>query len=199
MWEAPPFTWQPSAGALSVGQWAGSNAVEAIRSGNNLAGLGWSMLGAANSVLTPGGDQLSTVNAKAWNGQEVSNKELTTAGGLALTHVALTAAPQFGLSGGTNSVFWSGYSKGAQGAAQELGTTIEKTPVGIILDKALNSDFANMFIPGAVKNEVWKTASGMFAANADGTALAVIRNAGQVWTNIESKILISRGVSILLM
>lgn len=102
-----------------------------------------------------------------------------------------------GHSGGSNSVLWSGYNKGAQGAAQQLGTTIEKTPLGAALDKIMNSNTVNRFIPGGVKNEVWKTASGMFAANAKGNALAVVRSSGQVWTNIESKIIVSRGVTIL--
>ena len=183
----------------SVGQLLDRKGTEAAIRGSHLAQAGYAALSAAYSVLTPGGDRLSVANAKAWNGEAVSNKELAISGGLALGQVVLTAAPQLGLSGGSNSVFWSGYSKGAQGAAQELGTTIEKTPVGSFLDKALNSSFANKFIPGPVKDQIWETASRMFAANAQGTALSVVRSAGKVWTNVESPILISRGIPILQM
>lgn len=78
----------------SVGQLIDRKGTEAALNGSTFAQAGWAALSAAYTSLTPGGDRLSAANAKAWNGEDVSNKELATAGGLALTQVALTAAPQ---------------------------------------------------------------------------------------------------------
>ncbi len=99
-----------------------------------------------------------------------------------------------GLNRGANSVFWSGYSQGARGIAEGLGgTTLESTPIGSALDFASNS----LGIPGL--GPVWKAASATFAANASGTATAVILSdsATSVWATIEEPVLSARGIPIL--
>jgi hypothetical protein len=98
-----------------------------------------------------------------------------------------------GLNGGSSSVFWSGYSQGARGIAEGLGTTLESTPIGATLDFASNT----LGIPGLTP--VWNLASATFAANASGTATAVIlsESATSVWATIEAPILEARGIPIL--
>jgi len=99
-----------------------------------------------------------------------------------------------GLNGGSNSVFWSGYSQGARGVAEGLGgTTLESTPIGAALDYASNS----LGIPGL--GPVWSAASATFAANASGTASAVIFAEGSTWASVEALILAFRGIPIDLM
>jgi len=97
-----------------------------------------------------------------------------------------------GLNGGSNSVFWSGYSQGAQKAAMELGTTIEKTPIGKTMD------FVHNQVGLKIPDSMWKAASATFAANAKGTATAVVRsnNPASVWASIEQPILNFRQVPI---
>ena len=98
-----------------------------------------------------------------------------------------------GLNGGTNSVFWSGYSRGARGLAEGLGgTTLESTPIGATLDFAAN--YLN--IPGL--GPIFKLASATFAANASGTATAVILAEGITWTTVEAPILAARGIPVLI-
>ncbi len=91
-----------------------------------------------------------------------------------------------GLNGGAKSVFWAGYNQGAREAARQLGTTIDKTPIGFVLDRL-----------GVQNRTVWVAASATFAANAKGTAKAVIRSLTpkSIW-HIEKKILNSRGIPI---
>ena len=93
-------------------------------------------------------------------------------------------------SGGANSVFWSGYDLGAKGAASRYGTILETTLGGRALDWLANS--AGFPLPKAV----WDWASATYARNATGTAQAVIRNDGRVWTTIEKPILQSRNIPI---
>lgn len=97
-----------------------------------------------------------------------------------------------GLNGGANSVFWSGYSQGARGIAEGLGTTLEGTPIGGAMDWLSNT--AGLNLPGWA----WKAASATFAANADGTATAVIlsSNPASVWATVEAPILAARGIGI---
>lgn len=78
----------------SVGQLIDRKGTEAALNGNHFAQAGWALLSGAYETLTPGGDRLSSVNAKAWNGEEVSGKELAVAGGSAIAQVTFTAAPQ---------------------------------------------------------------------------------------------------------
>jgi hypothetical protein len=97
-----------------------------------------------------------------------------------------------GLNGGSNSVFWSGYSRGARGLAEGIGgTTLESTPIGATLDFASNT----LRIPGLTP--IWDLASATFAANASGTAAAVILSEGATWTGIEAPILAARGIQVL--
>lgn len=99
-----------------------------------------------------------------------------------------------GLNGGSNSVFWSGYSQGARGIAEGLGgTTLESTPIGAALDYASNT----LGIPGLTP--VWNLASATFAANASGTATAVVlsESTTSVWATIEAPILSARGIPVI--
>jgi hypothetical protein len=93
-------------------------------------------------------------------------------------------------SGGSNSVFWSGYSMGALDVAKSLGTTLESTMGGRVLS------WVNYTVGIKLPDRVWNWASATFAKQADGTAQAVIRVEGRVWTTIEKPILQQRGVPI---
>ena len=93
-------------------------------------------------------------------------------------------------SGGANSVFWSGYSLGAKEAAATYGTILETTVGGRALDWLANT--AGFPLPKAA----WDWASATYARNATGTAQAVIRADGRVWTTIEKPILQSRNIPI---
>jgi hypothetical protein len=99
-----------------------------------------------------------------------------------------------GLNGGVNSVFWSGYKQGARGIAENLGgRTLESTQIGKVLNFAAN----RLNIPGL--DPVWKLASATFAANASGTATAVILSDSvtSIWVTIELRILTARGIPII--
>ena len=89
-----------------------------------------------------------------------------------------------GLNGGARSVFWAG--RGASSVAATMGTTIAKTPIGAVLNGL-----------GIQNRLAWTIASATFAANAKGTATAVIRYAApnSIWP-IERAILSARGVPI---
>jgi uncharacterized protein RhaS with RHS repeats len=89
-----------------------------------------------------------------------------------------------GLNGGDNSVFWAG--RGASTVADTLGTTITKTPIGALLNGL-----------GVENRLVWGAASATFAANASGTAQAVIRyvDPDTLWL-IEQAILNWRSIPI---
>jgi RHS repeat-associated protein len=93
-------------------------------------------------------------------------------------------------SGGANSVFWSGYTAGALETASSLGTTLETTIGGRFLS------WVNYQVGIKVPDSVWNWASSTFANQASGTAQAVIRAEGRVWTTIEKPILQQRGVPI---
>jgi RHS repeat-associated protein len=90
-----------------------------------------------------------------------------------------------GLNGGANSAFWAG--RGASQTAATMGTTIGQTPIGAILGGL-----------GVENRIVWTVASATFAANASGTATAVIRYVGpnSIWM-IERAILNLRNVPII--
>ena len=96
---------------------------------------------------------------------------------------AATTAWVGGLYGGANSVFWSGFDYGAKEAAASLGTTIEKTLIGRLLDRG------GKRVPAII----WKLASRTFANNAKGAVKAVIRANGNIWSNIEKPILLRNG------
>ena len=93
-------------------------------------------------------------------------------------------------SGGANSVFWSGYSMGALESATSLGATLEATIGGRFLS------WVNYKVGIKVPDSVWNWASSTFTNQASGTAQAVIRAEGRVWTTIEKPILQQRGVPI---
>jgi RHS repeat-associated protein len=94
-----------------------------------------------------------------------------------------------GLSGGANSAFWSG--PGAKGEAALRGTTLEKTPIGGILDIARQQ----LGIP--IHDWVWKLASATFAGNASGEVQAVVRQTGRIWSTVELEILRWRGITLI--
>lgn len=100
------------------------------------------------------------------------------------------AGLKLSFSGGANSVFWSGYSLGARTTAETLGTTLELTWGGRVLDFAAHR--LGIPIPGSV----WNWASSTFANNASGTATAVIRAEGRTWTAIEKPILQRNSIPI---
>jgi RHS repeat-associated protein len=96
-----------------------------------------------------------------------------------------------GLNGGSNTVAWSGWTEGAQAEAMELGTTLETTEIGSMMNFVEHT--LGIPLPGVV----WQTASAIYALNASGTVQAVIRNAGEVWTKIEKPILEWRNIPII--
>jgi RHS repeat-associated protein len=98
-----------------------------------------------------------------------------------------------GLNGGSTSVFWSGHSVGARSSAEGLGTTLGQTPIGGMLE------FVQYDVGISLPKALWKAASATFAANASGTATAVIlsNEAGNLWATFEAPILSARGISIL--
>jgi RHS repeat-associated protein len=96
-----------------------------------------------------------------------------------------------GLNGGSKSVFWSGYFFDAKTTAEALGTTLTQTPIGAALEYLQYT----RGIP--IPDFVWKLASATFAANVKGSAVAVIRYGGEVWTTIESQILEFRNIPII--
>lgn len=81
-----------------------------------------------------------------------------------------------------SSVFWAG--RGASAEAATMGTTIAKTPIGAILNGL-----------GVENRLVWGAAAATFAANASGTATAVIRYVApeSLWL-VERAILNWRGI-----
>ena len=100
------------------------------------------------------------------------------------------AGLKLAFSGGSRSVFWSGYSSGALDAASGLGRTLESTVGGRFLS------WLNHSVGIKVPDSVWNWASSTFANQASGTAQAVIRTEGRVWTTIEKPILQQRGIPI---
>ncbi|MDZ7858414.1 RHS repeat-associated core domain-containing protein [Sphaerotilus sp.] len=87
-----------------------------------------------------------------------------------------------GLSGGTNSVFWSG--AGNLQRAASLGRSLESTPIGSLMNGRIQAKWA------------WDAASAIYAGNARGTAIKVGTQAGRTWTNVELPILTQRGIPI---
>jgi RHS repeat-associated protein len=184
-------------GAQSVGQLLESKGQDAADRGDSMAQIGWCFLKASYEVLTPGGDRLSQVNARAQNGEIVPAKDLAVAGGIAIAQVALTAAPQLGVRGGANSTFWSG-SRAAKEAAAAAGTSLERTTIGRALDYIHNAD-SGLFKHIKVPKPVWDFASSMFASNATGTAKAFLTETVRptsTWMTIEKKILEMRSITI---
>jgi len=104
---------------------------------------------------------------------------------------ALKAGPALikaGLNGGENSVFWSGYNYGAQAEAQALGNTIESTPIG----SAMNWVQSQVPLP----RSAWDWASDIFAKNAKGPVIAVLRGpvgSDSTWTRVEMPIIARNG------
>jgi hypothetical protein len=94
-------------------------------------------------------------------------------------------------SGGSRSVFWSGYKLGAMDDAKALGITLEKTLGGRLMSWLEHDAKVWTF-----SHRTWEWASATFARNAHGAATAVIRAPGRTWTTIESRILQERGIAI---
>lgn len=120
---------------------------------------------------------------------------VTYPSGLAVRRVYSTdtATRGPGLSGGSRSVFWSGW--GAKSEAANFGTTLEKTPIGRFLDLAQGRGWLG---DGAVSRWTWHEASATFAGNATGQAQTVIRfhNPSSVFYKVELPILQRNGVAI---
>ncbi len=95
-----------------------------------------------------------------------------------------------GLNGGGNSVIWQGYRQGAKAEAQPLGLTLDKTPIGRVLE-FVGDNF--MQIP----QPMWKIASATYAGNASGVVQSVIRGAGEIATKIELPILRWRNIPVI--
>jgi hypothetical protein len=91
-----------------------------------------------------------------------------------------------GLNGGAKSAFWSG-GKLAKAQAALQGTSLERTPIGGLLDIAKTNG-----IP--IPESVWRLASATFAGNASGEVEAVILNSGKIWSTVEAPILRWRGL-----
>ncbi|MGH8237216.1 MAG: RHS repeat-associated core domain-containing protein, partial [Steroidobacteraceae bacterium] len=91
-----------------------------------------------------------------------------------------------GLNGGANSMFWSGSGNAARAA--QLGTSLERTPIGWTLDKI------NKVVP--IPMPVWKAAAATFAMNARGVAVKVGTVMGRVWSTVEAPILNWRNIPI---
>ena len=89
-----------------------------------------------------------------------------------------------GLNGGAKTVFWSG--TGNLGRAGKLGTSLERTPIGALMNK----------IGEPVPYFMWKAASATFAANAKGTAIKVGAKQGNIWSKIEKPILEFRNIPV---
>lgn len=89
-----------------------------------------------------------------------------------------------GLYGGAKSVFWSG--KGSMARAMKLGTNLEKTPIGAIMNR----------FGDKIPYHIWKAASATFAGNVKGTAIKVGVRQGNIWRTIEKPILNWRNISI---
>ena len=93
-----------------------------------------------------------------------------------------------GLNGGANSVIWQGYNQGAKAEAQALGMTLDKTPIGAVLDSLENI----VHLP----QPIWGIASATYVGNASGTVQSVIRGVGEIATKIELPILNWRNVPV---
>ena len=75
------------------------------------------------------------------------------------------------LNGGASTVVWSG--AGTKAVADNLGTTISKTPLGSLLDK---SDPVFRSLSSGWTESTWNWASAYFAGNAKGVVQAVLNN-----------------------
>ena len=89
-----------------------------------------------------------------------------------------------GLNGGAKTVFWSG--AGNLERAGRLGTSLERTPIGSLMNK----------IGEPVPYFMWKAASATFSANAKGTVLKVGARQGNIWSKTEKPILEFRNIPI---
>ncbi|MCC2659214.1 MAG: hypothetical protein K0Q76_4322, partial [Panacagrimonas sp.] len=94
-------------------------------------------------------------------------------------------------SGGSRSVFWSGYEKGALDIARTLGITLDKTVGGRLMNWIQYEAKLFKFPP-----RMWDWASATFARNATGRATAVILEPRPTWVYVERPILRARGIPI---
>ncbi len=120
-----------------------------------------------------GSNDVVNINSGYYTGGEVSGYVFATA-----------TIWSSGLYGGSSSVFWAG--RGASTVAEGLGTTIGQTPIGAALNAL-----------GVENRIVWGAASATFAANASGTATAVLSyvSPASLWL-VERTILDFRGIPI---
>lgn len=89
-----------------------------------------------------------------------------------------------GLNGGSSSVFWPG--AGNMERAMKLGTSLESTPIGSIMNSAGEN----------TPYWLWKLASATYAANAKSAAIKVGAEAGSIWRTIEQPILNWRDIPV---
>jgi RHS repeat-associated protein len=152
-------------GTESVGELLDRKGYEAYQNGNYAAWIGLGYLNAAYKVFTPGGDSLSQLNARAWNGESIAASELATTGLWATAHLGLTAAP--GLAPGlanSRSVGTALHNSKIAGVNFRPGTPINSGYVRLGWDKApdsfqrfrlaIGNDWKIDFFKSGVKNGV---------------------------------------------
>jgi hypothetical protein len=83
-------------GSMSAGGWLYSKGQAAADRGSTASQVVWCVLYGAYRALTPGGDSLSELNARAWNGEQVTGAELALAASVATGEVVLVAVPELG-------------------------------------------------------------------------------------------------------
>jgi hypothetical protein len=138
-----------------------------------------------SSVATLGAYSTSDVrNSLGINGGVNQNSASYTGGNYAGVTWGVGTLWAAGLNGGSNSVFWSGSANMER--ASQLGTNLESTPIGALMNAG--GENTPYFL--------WKAASATFAANADGTAIKVGVEAGNIWRTIEQPILNLKDVVI---
>jgi RHS repeat-associated protein len=98
----------PGGGSQSVGQALDQAGQAAYENGNYASWIGLAFLNATYQTLTPGGDRLSQVNARAQNGEVISNKELAATATIATGSVALIAVGGNAASSGSNVALKTG-------------------------------------------------------------------------------------------
>ena len=133
------------------------------------------------------GYKFQTGYANAIEGGEMTGWEVVDGAGIGLGAAAKGVNAAF--SGGSRTVFWSGFKLGALTDARALGITLDKTVGGRLMTWLEFEAKVWTFSP-----RTWNWASATFARNARGTPLAVIRSPGETWTNIELPILMQRGI-----
>ncbi|MGH8522762.1 MAG: RHS repeat domain-containing protein, partial [Gammaproteobacteria bacterium] len=135
------------------------------------------------------GYKFGTGISNVMDGGEMTGWEMVDGAGIGLGVGAKGLNLAF--SGGSNTVFWAGFDKGALATARTLGVTLDKTLGGGLMSW-LQYDAKIFRFP----NFMWRWASATLARNATGTAKAVIRGHGETWLTVEQPILNQRRIPI---